>query len=39
MLADAAAQLIPEPSTLILLGIGTASLLAYAWRRWKTALA
>ncbi len=26
---------IPEPSTLVLLGIGAISLLAYGWRRWK----
>ena len=29
------ATAIPEPSTLVILGIGAISLLAYAWRRWK----
>ena len=34
---DLAIYSIPEPSTIALLGIGAVSLLAYAWRRRKTA--
>jgi len=30
-------QGVPEPSTLVLLGAGAVSLLAYAWRRWRRA--
>ena len=37
MLVTAFGYTTPEPSSMILLGVGTASLLGYGWRRRKKA--